>query len=88
MENKNDSIVITGSYNWSYKAESNFENVIITSYDTTLAEQFISEFNNIRKQNLVMLSKKHLTSVLFASKIILKNVKNNSDEQRNWFSNP
>ncbi len=43
------STVITGSYNWSYKAESNFENVIITSNDTTLAEQFISEFNNIRK---------------------------------------
>jgi hypothetical protein len=42
--------VITGSYNWSYKAESNFENVIITNNDTTLAEQFISEFNNIRKQ--------------------------------------
>jgi hypothetical protein len=42
------STVITGSYNWSYKAESNFENVIITSNDTTLAEQFISEFNNIR----------------------------------------
>ena len=44
------STVITGSYNWSYKAESNFENVIITSNDTRLAEQFISEFNNIRKQ--------------------------------------
>ncbi len=43
------STVITGSYNWSYKAESNFENVIITHKDTTLAEQFISEFNNIRR---------------------------------------
>jgi hypothetical protein len=42
------STVITGSYNWSYKAESNFENVIITSGDTILAEQFISEFNKIR----------------------------------------
>jgi len=44
------STVITGSYNWSYKAENNFENVIITYNDTTLAEQFISEFNKIRKQ--------------------------------------
>jgi hypothetical protein len=44
------STVITGSYNWSYKAESNFENVILTNNDTTLAEQFISEFNNIRRQ--------------------------------------
>lgn len=41
--------VITGSYNWSYKAENNFENVIITKDDTALAEQFIAEFNKIRK---------------------------------------
>jgi len=44
------STVITGSYNWSYKAENNYENVIITYEDTSLAEQFISEFNQIRKQ--------------------------------------
>lgn len=42
------STVITGSYNWSYKAETNFENVIINYNDTALAEQFISEFNQIR----------------------------------------
>jgi hypothetical protein len=44
------STVITGSYNWSYKAESNFENIIITQNDTALAEQFITEFNNIRQK--------------------------------------
>ena len=44
------STVITGSYNWSYKAESNFDNIIITSIDTALAEQFIAEFNNIRRK--------------------------------------
>lgn len=44
------STVITGSYNWSYKAESNFENVVITQNDTTLAEQFIAEFNKIRNR--------------------------------------
>ena len=44
------STIITGSYNWSYKAERNFENVIITYDDTTLAEQFIAEFNKIRSQ--------------------------------------
>lgn len=43
------STVITGSYNWSYKAETNFENVIINYNDTALAEQFIEEFNQIRK---------------------------------------
>jgi len=39
--------VITGSYNWSYKAESNYENILITQNDTALAEQFIAEFNRI-----------------------------------------
>ncbi len=43
--------VITGSYNWSYKAESNFENIVVTYDDTALAKQFISEFNAIRKGN-------------------------------------
>ncbi len=41
---------ITGSYNWSYKAETNHENIIITKDDTSLANQFISEFNNIRNK--------------------------------------
>lgn len=44
------STVITGSYNWSYKAETNFENVIITYNDTVLAEQFVTEFDKIRKR--------------------------------------
>jgi len=42
------STVITGSYNWSYKAEINFENIIITNDDTILAKQFITEFEKIR----------------------------------------
>ncbi len=40
--------VITGSYNWSYKAENNFENIVINSNDTRLAEQFVKEFNQIK----------------------------------------
>jgi hypothetical protein len=43
-------LVITGSYNWSYKAENNFENIIITSEDSFLAEQFIKEFIELQKQ--------------------------------------
>lgn len=42
--------VITESYNWSYRAESNFENVTITSNDTMLAGQFINQFHSIRKR--------------------------------------
>ena len=41
------STVITGSYNWSYKAESNHENIVVNSNNTALAEQFIKEFNSI-----------------------------------------
>jgi len=39
--------IITGSYNWSYKAESNHENIVINSNNTALAEQFIKEFHCI-----------------------------------------
>lgn len=44
------STAITGFYNWSYKAETNFENVIITYNDIILAEQFVAEFINIRRR--------------------------------------
>ena len=44
------SVVITGSYNWSYKAENNFENIIVTKDDFALAQQFISEFDSIRRR--------------------------------------
>lgn len=42
-------IVITGSYNWSYKAEkNNHENIVITTDDFELADQFIAQFKQIR----------------------------------------
>ncbi len=51
MHNKfciiDDYVVVTGSYNWSYKAESNFENIVITSGDRELSEQFKKEINRI-----------------------------------------
>ena len=40
--------VITGSYNWTYKAENdNIENVIIIKKDKLIAYQYIEEFRNI-----------------------------------------
>lgn len=42
------TIVITGSYNWSYKAEINHENIVIHYKDHELAKQFIAEFDYIR----------------------------------------
>lgn len=41
---------ITGSYNWSYKAQSNHENITITKDDVQLAEMFLTEFKNIKEQ--------------------------------------
>lgn len=42
--------VITGSYNWSYKAASNFENIVVNYNDTSLAEQFVNEFVHIKNK--------------------------------------
>ena len=52
MHNKfcviDNHIVINGSYNWSYKAEKNHENILITKGDSILAEQFVKQFKKIR----------------------------------------
>lgn len=42
--------IITGSYNWSYKAENNFENIVVNYNDTALAEQFVTEFIQIKNK--------------------------------------
>ncbi len=41
---------ITGSYNWSIKAQSNHENITITKDSDELAEMFLSEFRRIKIQ--------------------------------------
>jgi Leucine-rich repeat (LRR) protein len=42
-----EKLVITGSYNWSYKANNNIENIVIHKDNIRLANQFIKEFNKI-----------------------------------------
>ena len=44
------SVTITGSYNWSYKAQNNHENITVTYDNSDLADAFISEFQRLRKQ--------------------------------------
>lgn len=44
--------IITGSYNWSYKAQINDENIIITSEASELGIKFINEFNSIKDRIL------------------------------------
>ena len=44
------SVVISGSYNWTNKAKINSENIVITTGNDHLAEQFIKEFHKLCKQ--------------------------------------
>jgi hypothetical protein len=39
--------VITGSYNWSYKGNSNFENLLIVNGDISLCVKYVSEWEKI-----------------------------------------
>jgi len=74
MHNKfciiDDYVVITGSYNWSYKAETNFENVVITSGDGELATQFKKEINRIIGELLTDEKKLPLSKILKRLEII------------------
>jgi uncharacterized protein (TIGR02145 family) len=47
-----DYIVITGSYNWSYRAESNFENILISIDNIDLVKQYKNEVRKIIKDYL------------------------------------
>lgn len=42
--------IITGSYNWSFKARSNDENVLIIKNEQELVNQFIDKFNDLKPQ--------------------------------------
>jgi len=74
MHNKfciiDDYVVITGSYNWSYKAETNFENVVITTGDGELATQFKKEINRIIGELLTDEKKLPLSKIIKRLEII------------------
>lgn len=54
MHNKfciiDDSTIITGSYNWTFKARLNDENIIIIKNEPTIVSQFTDKFENIKPQ--------------------------------------
>lgn len=54
MHNKfciiDNSTIVTGSYNWSFKARSNDENVLIIKNEQELVNQFIYKFNDLKPQ--------------------------------------
>jgi hypothetical protein len=63
------STAITGSYNWSYRAQTNFENIVITYNDNILANQFLEEFNRIVK---IINPNEILNQELFPLHIVVK----------------
>lgn len=44
------STIITGSYNWTIKAQRNYENITIIKESPEIASQFIQEFNLIKEK--------------------------------------
>jgi hypothetical protein len=46
-----ERILITGSYNWSYNAKNNFENILIIK-DESIIKSFLNEFLNIKKYSI------------------------------------
>ena len=62
------NVVITGSYNWSNKEENNLDNITVTADDSSLASQFLKEFNEF--QNQYFPNEKDIVSDLPLLKII------------------
>ena len=54
MHNKfciiDNNVVITGSYNWSFKARMNDENILIIQDDSLLTKQFENKFFDLKPQ--------------------------------------
>lgn len=52
MHNKfciiDDSIILTGSFNWSKNARMHFENLVVIKYDFKLVKQFLTEFIDLK----------------------------------------
>ncbi len=68
-----ESVVITGSYNWTYKAANagKDENIIVTSGDWEIAQKFIQEFLKITGQEFAG-GNTDLNKVLKRCKVILQ----------------
>ena len=54
MHNKfciiDNNVVMTGSYNWSFKARKNDENILVIKDDNLLTEQFVNKFFDLNPQ--------------------------------------
>jgi phosphatidylserine/phosphatidylglycerophosphate/cardiolipin synthase-like enzyme len=54
MHNKfciiDNNVIITGSYNWSFKARSNDENILVVKNESELVKQFTNKFYEIKPE--------------------------------------
>lgn len=66
--------IITGSYNWSIKAQSNNENITIINDDAELAKQFANEINAIKEKYLNIQSDSFNISKILIRLETLKNI--------------
>lgn len=75
MHNKfcviDNNTVITGSYNWSFKARLNDENILVIKDDRNLTDQFVSKFNDLKPQ-FGFTIKNNKVSLLPIEKIMMK----------------
>lgn len=79
MHNKfciiDNEILITGSYNWSYKARKNDENILIIKDNKSLINQFKEKFNELKPKYAFSL-KNNKVKLLPIEKIMAKWEKN------------
>ncbi|MDC1188613.1 phospholipase D-like domain-containing protein [Flavobacteriales bacterium] len=91
MHNKfciiDDQIIITGSYNWSYKARFNDENILVVKNESNLVKQFTDKFYDIKpefgfaiKNNEVSLMPIEKIMAKWNKKPLQKKVKQSSSE--------
>lgn len=91
MHNKfciiDESTLITGSYNWSFKARSNDENILVIKKEKGLVNQFMEKFQEIKPQ-FGFAIKGNTVELLPIQKIMAKWEKSKSEEVKNSKAKP
>jgi phosphatidylserine/phosphatidylglycerophosphate/cardiolipin synthase-like enzyme len=68
MHNKfsiiDDSILITGSYNWTYKARMNDENIIVIDSEPNVIQKFNGKFDSFKPQYGFTINKQNAVELL------------------------
>lgn len=90
MHNKfciiDDNVVVTGSYNWTYKARLNDENIIIIKNQSHITDRFNQKFESIEPQYGFVI-KNNQVSLLPIEKIMAKWDKPKQEEKKSTDKN-